>query len=206
MKARLRKDMQRTLADMPADVAAAKSRAACGKLIALDAFARAEVVMVYLHVPDEVDTTEVALAAWQHDKRVLVPAVDWDTRRMEALELHSLADEHLDEDAYGLRTPAGAAPAHAEIIDLVVVPALAYDRRGNRLGRGAGFYDRFLARADVRAVACGLAFAEQVVESVPVHASDYPVDILVTDTEVMTFPARVERAPAEEPQPTEQDA
>lgn len=194
------------LAGMPADVAAAKSRTACRNLIELDAFDRAEVIMVYLHIPDEVDTTDVVLAAWQHDKRVVVPAVDWQRRRMQPVALHSLAEEHLHEDAYGLRTPAGATPVAPASVDLIVVPALAYDRRGNRLGRGAGFYDRFLACTDVRAVACGLAFAEQVVASVPIRANDWPVDILVTDTDVWTVPSPGRRAVAGAPHPVEKDA
>jgi len=72
-----------------------------------------------------------------------------------------------------------------EEIDLVVAPALGFDRRGNRLGRGGSFYDRFFANDEVAAARCGFAFAEQVVESIPVTDSDEPVDFLVTDEEVI---------------------
>ena len=87
----------------------------------------------------------------------------------------------------GIREPAREETWPLEEIDLVVVPALAYDRLGNRLGRGGGFYDRFLARLEMRTVVCGLAFAQQVVEELPTHATDHPVDLLVTDEEVLRF-------------------
>ena len=74
-----------------------------------------------------------------------------------------------------------------EDIDFIIVPALAYDHNGGRLGRGGGFYDRFLAHTEVKAVTCGLAFSEQLVDELPIHAHDYPVQILVTDKDVIRF-------------------
>jgi 5-formyltetrahydrofolate cyclo-ligase len=64
---------------------------------------------------------------------------------------------------------------------------MAYDRQGGRLGRGGGYYDRFLGQPGLRAVRCGLAFAEQVVDELPTAPHDQPVDIVVTDQEVLRF-------------------
>ena len=72
-------------------------------------------------------------------------------------------------------------------IDLVVTPALGFDNKGNRLGRGGSYYDRFFANKELKASRCGFAFAEQMVESVPVTERDKPMDFLVTDEEVMYF-------------------
>ena len=74
-----------------------------------------------------------------------------------------------------------------EEIDLVVAPALGFDKEGNRLGRGGAFYDRFFANEQLIASRCGFAFAEQLVDSVPVEERDEPVDFLVTDKEVLYF-------------------
>jgi 5-formyltetrahydrofolate cyclo-ligase len=71
-----------------------------------------------------------------------------------------------------------------------VVPGLAFDRQGNRLGQGAGFYDRFLATDGMRATTCGLAFAEQMIDSVPVGPDDWPMDVVVTDHEMLRFDHR----------------
>ena len=74
-----------------------------------------------------------------------------------------------------------------EEIDLVVTPGLGFDRKGNRLGRGGSYYDRFFANEQLKASRCGFAFAEQLVDSVPVTSTDIPMDFLVTDEEVITF-------------------
>jgi 5-formyltetrahydrofolate cyclo-ligase len=75
-------------------------------------------------------------------------------------------------------------------VDIVFVPGLAFDRKGLRLGRGKGYYDRFLASLDgssPRPVRCGIAFAEQFVEEVPIESHDRPVDVLFTPLEKMVF-------------------
>jgi 5-formyltetrahydrofolate cyclo-ligase len=87
----------------------------------------------------------------------------------------------------GLRNPITGAPIPFEEIDLVVAPALGFDRKGNRLGRGGCYYDRFFANEKLKARRCGLGFAEQIVDSIPVTESDEPVDFLVTDEEVIYF-------------------
>ena len=74
-----------------------------------------------------------------------------------------------------------------EEIDLVVAPGLGFDRKGNRLGRGGSYYDRFFTNKELKAAKCGFAFAEQVIETVPVTEHDMPVDMLVTDEEVLYF-------------------
>ena len=75
-------------------------------------------------------------------------------------------------------------------IDLVVTPALGFDGKGNRLGRGGSCYDRFFANARLQAARCGFAFAQQQVETVPVAEHDEPVDFLVTDEGVTYFDKR----------------
>ncbi len=74
-----------------------------------------------------------------------------------------------------------------EEIDVVVAPALGFDRIGNRLGRGGGYYDRFFANGRLKAPRCGFAFSEQVIDSVPVMECDERVDFLVTDEEIIYF-------------------
>lgn len=188
MKHNLRKEMKALLKAMTPDVAAAKSRAASISLIAQSEFRNARTVMIYLTIPCEVDIAEIALSAWRDEKDVVAPRVDWDQRHMIAVNIHSL-HSGLTVGQFGLREPVAGQPWPVEDIDLVIVPALAYDRHGRRLGRGAGMYDRFLAAPGLRAIRCGIAFCDQVVDELPVHDYDVPVDMLVTDKEVLRFPA-----------------
>ena len=142
--------------------------------------------MMYLSLPHEVDTSEVVLHAWQLGKTVVVPKISWQQRHMIPVRISSLETGFSTEVA-GLRNPITGVPMPIEQIDLVVAPALGFDRKGNRLGRGGSFYDRFFAKEQLNAQRCGFAFSEQVIDSVPVVERDEPVDFLVTDKEILYF-------------------
>ena len=186
MKKRLRQDIKKRLYAMEPQEIASRSCAACTALIALDEFKAARAVMLYMPIAHEVDCLSAAMVAWQQDKTVLVPKVDRQRGRMTAVTCRGM-DDDMVSGSYGIREPANGELWLVEEIDFIVVPALAYDRSGNRLGRGAGFYDRFLSQKGLGAVTCGLAFDEQGVDAVPVHDHDWPVAILVTDKEVLRF-------------------
>jgi len=166
-----------------------RSAAACHLLAEQEEFRGAQTIMAYLSLPYELDTTTLVLSAWQAGKRVLAPKVDWEQRRMLPIEIRSLTTDLVEGDL-GLREPAQGVPVPVADIELLIVPGLGFDRSGNRLGRGRGFYDRLLRHSDFGGTACGLALAEQVLPVIPVGAGDSPLDMLVTDRSVLRFPAR----------------
>ena len=142
--------------------------------------------MVFLSLPHEIDTSPLVLRAWQDRKRVLAPKVSWNQRRMLPLEFRSLTDD-LMVSVMGLREPVTGIPFPISLIDLVTVPGLGFDEYGNRLGRGRGFYDRFLAHPEFAGAACGLGFAPQMTPSIPVGPLDRRIDLLVTEEQVRRF-------------------
>src|SRR5262249_32198383 len=123
---------------------------------------------------------------WRDIKRVLAPRVSWEQRRMLPIEINSLTSD-IHEGNMGIREPLEGMPIPVFEIDLVIVPGLGFDEKGNRLGRGRGFYDRFLSHRDFRGVSCGLGLEDQVVEDVPAFEFDVRVDMLVTDAKVRRF-------------------
>ena len=171
---------------MSAEQRSKKSRQACQNLVSTPQFQDASAVMLYLSLPHEVDTSEAILYAWQLGKIVSVPKVSWQQRHMIAVQINSLETD-FSTSASGLRNPVTGVPMPFEEIDLVVTPALGFDKKGNRIGRGGSFYDRFFANDELKAPKCGFAFTEQVIDSVPVTRTDVPVDFLVTDEEVVYF-------------------
>jgi 5-formyltetrahydrofolate cyclo-ligase len=183
MKTRMRQTIKDRLAAMDPGEALAKSRRACERLAGLEEFRRADCVMLYLPIPGEVDTTPLAHAAWEAGKTLAAPKPCPDTRHMRPV-LVEARNEDLFHPALPLRSPAGREVLALKAIDLIVVPGLAFDAECNRLGRGGGFYDRFLAHPQTFAATAGLAFAEQIVEELPIQPQDCPVDVVVTDTQV----------------------
>ena len=185
-KEQLRARLQKCLLEISEEQRTEKSQKACKNLVSTSQYQKASIIMMYLSLPHEVDTSEAVLHSWQLGKTVVMPKVSWQQRHMIPVQINSLETGFSTEVA-GLRNPITGVPMPIEEIDLVVAPALGFDRRGNRLGRGASFYDRFFADRHLKASRCGFAFAEQVVDTVPVIKHDEPVDFLVTDKEVLYF-------------------
>ena len=185
-KERLRSKLQKCLLEMSAEQRSEKSRKACRNLVSTPQFQSASTVMMYLSLPHEVDTSEAILHAWQLGKIVVVPKISWQQRHMIPVQINSL-ETGFSTEVTGLRNPIRGVPTPLEEIDLVVAPLLGFDSKGNRLGRGGSYYDRFFANEELKAPRCGFAFAEQMVDSIPATKHDKPVDFLVTDKEIMYF-------------------
>ncbi len=185
-KKALRDQLKADLDALSTEQAHAWSVEACDRLVATEEFARSEIIMVFLSLPREIDTTSLVLRSWQECKRVVAPRVSWEQRRMMPVEIRSLTED-VERTRWNLPQPAAGDPVPLELIDLVVVPGLGFDHSGNRLGRGRGFYDRFLGSTQFQGMACALAFDLQVVEEIPVDAHDMSVDMLVTEQRVRRF-------------------
>lgn len=185
-KAELRQHLKNCLAEISSKDRDEKSRKACQNLISMTQFQDASTIMMYLSLPYETDISEAILHAWQLGKTVAVPKISWEQRHMIPVQINSL-EIGISTVASGLRNPVGGVPVPYEEIDLVVTPALGFDRKGNRLGRGGSFYDRFFINPELKALRCGFAFAEQIVDSIPVTDHDQPMDLLVTDEGIINF-------------------
>ncbi len=179
-KRQLRQLMRSRLVELTEQQLQDKSKAACDNLIKLPEFKKSNVVMAYLSLPHEVNTSGAILYSWQHRKTIAVPKISWQQRHMIPVEIHSL-ETGFSAEASGLRNPITGVPVLIEDIDIVITPGLGFDKNGNRLGRGGAYYDRFFKNKTLRAIKCGFAFSEQVVDEIPVAEHDEKIDILITD-------------------------
>jgi 5-formyltetrahydrofolate cyclo-ligase len=161
-----------------------RSRKACRNLVSTAEFQGASTIMMFLSLPHEVDTSEAILHAWQLGKAVAVPKISWEQRHMIAVQINSL-ETGFSTGSSGLKNPISGLPVPFGELDLVVTPGLGFDKKGNRLGRGGSYYDRFFANSELEADRCGFGFAEQLLDSIPVTEHDEPVEILVTDEEII---------------------
>ncbi len=186
MKKELRSKLRAILGGIPPEELQRKSRVATSLMIQEPEYKNAEIIMIYLSLPNEADTTSLVLQAWQDRKKVVAPQVTWESRQMIPVEIRDL-NEDVTETGVGIRQPVRGLPIPIELIDLVIVPGLGFDPFGNRLGRGRGFYDRFLAKPQFRGVATGFALEAQVVESIPAGAHDIKVSMLATDEQIRRF-------------------
>ena len=184
-KSAIRKQLRERLNAMGEAERHAKSVAACGLIAASPEFAAARVIMLYLSTPTEVDTAPLALRAWQQSKTIVVPKVSWDQRRMLPVEITSLRDGLTTTGP--VREPIAGTPMPVDLIDMVIVPGVGFTPAGKRIGRGMGFYDRFLAQPEFVGVSCGLAFEDQIVDDLPTLDHDMALSMLASDRGVRRF-------------------
>ena len=136
--------------------------------------AETQVVMAYYSLPDEVCTHGLINDLVAEGKTVLLPKVTGDN----TMELrHYTGRNDLQEGAFHILEPVGEQFTDVVSIDVVLVPGVAFDTEGRRLGRGRGYYDRFLRACMARTI--GICFDFQKVEEVPVDDFDIPVDIVI---------------------------
>ena len=185
-KDHVRREMRMALSALTPDQRRRQSAAIGDALAAIAEFRDADVLFLYVAIGQEVETAAIAGRAWQEGKTVAVPRVCWTTRTMQAVVCESF-EAGLAVGRYGLLEPVSGEPIEPGRLDLIVVPGLAFDRQGRRLGRGGGFYDRFLSQPGLTATRAGIAFRQQVLDELPVDDRDEPVDLLVTDAEVLRF-------------------
>lgn len=142
------------------------------KLEQTDSFQSAKRILFYYALPDELPTKDF-LEQWCGRKEFYLP-------RVNGVELDILPYDKtkLESGAYSIEEPIGDDLLNPQELDLIIVPAVAFDHNANRLGRGKGFYDRLLSTTE--AVKIGVGYDFQIIEDIPVESHDIPMDIVIT--------------------------
>ncbi|HVL49372.1 MAG TPA: 5-formyltetrahydrofolate cyclo-ligase [Candidatus Thermoplasmatota archaeon] len=162
------------------DLRASLASKATKRLLGLSVMRPGATVGFYAARGSEMPTDGLLADALRRGVRVALPRVD---RATGALTFHAVADPAaLRPGAFGIREPASTAPM-PENLDAIVVPGVAFDPRGHRLGTGRGYFDRYLR--DRPGLRIGLAFEAQIVEALPDEPHDEPMDLIVTEKRVL---------------------
>lgn len=142
------------------------------RLEATAAFLLADRILMYHSLPDELFTHSF-LGKWAGRKRFFLPRVNGVN-----LEILPYEETRLELGSFQIEEPTGTDVVDPSEIELIVVPAVAYDRKGNRLGRGKGFYDRLLQTTSATKIGVGYEF--QLVDEIPVEPHDVGMDMVIT--------------------------
>ncbi|MGA8681704.1 MAG: 5-formyltetrahydrofolate cyclo-ligase [Acidimicrobiales bacterium] len=180
-KEALRLEMRRLRREIPAEERERRGRRITASVLLLPEIRGARVVLAFSSFGSEVPTEELLAALEEAGVTVLLPYVTGGD--MFATEYHE--GDALVRTTYGPREPALRRPVEPGRIEAVVVPGLAFDRGGGRLGYGGGYYDRFLRQLPDSTALIGIAFADQVVDEVPLSTDDVKVYLVVTEEEVV---------------------
>lgn len=164
-----------------------KSRQIEKLVLTLPEYQEARTVMLFLNFRDEVETTALAEETLARGKDLVLPRCAPRGILIPAL-IHDLSRD-IEPGTWGIREPKKEALLEADpkTVDLVLVPGAAFDRNGNRLGYGGGYYDRFFARLRPTVPRVAISFSVQVLPEVPIGEHDQKMTILVTEEGVERF-------------------
>ena len=163
------------------------------RVCALPELSQAKSIFLYCAFRSEVETENLSRTLQEMGKIICFPQavpatrdllpIQWDWRK---------PDSCLKPGYRGIPEPQqpGCVVFPPEELDMVIMPGLLFDRNGNRLGYGGGYYDRFLANKAPQALRVGLGFSSQLTISIPAQAHDMRLDILVTDAEILRWPKK----------------
>jgi len=176
MKHKIRRHIREKIKSYSTLEKAGKSAIIKARLFNEEEFKKAKLVMFYVSLKDEVNTLSMIDEAVKAGKRVCVPVVLKEDKRLIAGEIKDRGKD-LERQHFGIYQPKPGRVREVplENIDLVIVPGVAFDKNNVRLGRGHGYYDRFLSGIPNRTKTIGLAFDFQVVENLPKDSHDIPV-------------------------------
>jgi 5-formyltetrahydrofolate cyclo-ligase len=177
-KSEIRQNIKARKALLSADERRQAACRAFGMLERSFAFMTSQRILMYNALPDELPTASF-LARWSGEKQLFLPRVNGDN-----LEILPYDKDALHRGAFNIEEPTGTEVVNASTIDLVIVPAIAYDHYGSRVGRGKGYYDRLLATTG--AIKIGVGYDFQLIDTtIDVEPHDVSVDIVITNCEML---------------------
>jgi 5-formyltetrahydrofolate cyclo-ligase len=158
------------------------------RLFSLEYFKEAKTILFYASFRSEADTIKAIQNTLKLKKRVALPVVDTEHKQLKLYEVHDISE--LSLGCMGIPEPVAARALSMSLneIDIEIIPGIGFDLKGNRLGYGAGYYDKLLShkskrfsKTKGRITTIALAFEEQITEKIPSEPHDIRVDVIVTD-------------------------
>lgn len=148
-------------------------------LESLSFFQEARTILLYHSLKDEV-RTHAFIEKWRSKKTILLPIVEGEDLQLKVYN----GSSYLKTGAYGIKEPVGETFTDYEKIDLTIIPGVAFDSHGNRLGRGKGYYDRLLPK--IKAYKIGICFSFQITEKIPTEDHDTQMNLIITEKGIVT--------------------
>jgi 5-formyltetrahydrofolate cyclo-ligase len=163
-----------------------KSAAIMERLFHLANFVEARIVLFFMSYNSEVDTEPMVRKALQLEKIVTIPLTDAKKKEIAPFRIDDL-DRDVQPGYRGIREPIAerCKPIPVQYINLAIIPGVAFDTRGGRIGHGIGVYDRFIPQLDITTRKVALAFECQMVPQIPMEPHDRYIDIIITEKRIV---------------------
>ena len=185
-KQEIRHDVAKKLEALSKNASAENTREIENKLFEFANFLEANIVLLYINKPYEISTENILSQIYAFKKIVVLPRFDTAKHEMKLMKVDHPETE-LIPGARNIREPDEKVCklVPIESVDIAIVPGIAFDEKGGRIGSGEGYYDRLLPKLSITTRKVALAFEDQIVPQIPIESHDKPVDIIITEKRII---------------------
>ena len=185
-KHEIRTEITKLLTDMSDDVRNEKTQAIEDRLFEFANFLESNITLLYMNTENEVATRNIIKRTIEYNKIVVLPVFDMEKHRMDLMKVENLENQ-LKRGPRGVQEPNTTKSKKVPIdsIDIAIVPGIAFDEKGARIGTGMGFYDRLIPNLPITTRKVALSFEDQLIQQVPMEHHDKHVDIIITDKRII---------------------
>lgn len=185
-KVQIRDDIAKRLAALSQKELAAKTKQIGDRLFEFANFLESKIALLYINSKNEVPSNDIFAKSYQYGKIVVLPAFDAETFDMALMKVDN-PQKDLKVGPRGILEPdpMRCKTVPIEKIDIAIIPAVALDEKGGRIGSGEGYYDRLIPNLAITTRKVALAFEEQIIQQVPIESHDRHVDIIITDKRII---------------------
>ncbi|MFZ5569470.1 MAG: 5-formyltetrahydrofolate cyclo-ligase [Thermodesulfobacteriota bacterium] len=185
-KNEIRKEMIARIESMPEAEKTKSMRKLEDSLFGFANFMEANIALLFTNRSAEVDTRKIIQRGLANQKIIALPTFDADQREMIPMKIDNIkSDLIVGPQGYLEPDPGRCKRIPIDCIDIAIVPGLAFDEKGGRLGTGDGYYDRLMPKLPITTRKVALAFEKQIIPHVPMESHDKYVDIIITDTRII---------------------
>ena len=185
-KQEIRNEISTFFNSLSSDVLEANTRIIENRLLEFANFLESKIVMLYVNAENEVATDNIIKRAYELNKIVVLPAFSTAKSKMKLMKVDNpIKDMILGPRGIREPNPAKCKPVPLDCIDIAIVPGIAMDEKGGRIGSGHGYYDRIIPSLPITTRKVGLLFEGQLIPQVPMESHDKYVDIIITEKRVI---------------------
>ena len=185
-KIQIREDIAKMTSELSESKLAEKTKAIEKRLFLFSNFLKSKIVLLYINGDDEVQTENIIKRSYQYNKIVVLPAFDPEQFKMKLMKVDNFAQELIPGPRGVLEPDASRCKiVPMDRVDIAIIPGMAFDEKGGRIGSGKGYYDRLIPKLAITTRKVALTLEEQIVPQIPMESHDKYVDIIITDKRII---------------------
>ena len=185
-KADIRKEIATEIGNLSQEKLDEKTKLIEERLFDFANFLEAKIALMYLENANEVQSRDIIKRTFNYNKIVVLPLIDFESKKFKLFKIDDFGSDLITNDSNVLQPdPEKCRAVPIDCIDIALIPGIAFDEKGGRIGSGDGYYDRLIPHLPITTRKVALALDDQIIPIVPIESHDKYVDIIITDKRII---------------------